>query len=189
MKSFCRRGFVPALAVAAVWSATSCGPRPPRTTDEIFEDELTVDTLYLTEDGREVIAPGSPTGVIVLPRTKDLAWAAMQCDNPDCPGEGKGDRPFVFPWPDPFKTIDEEGNIQMRQPETQEDFALLDQFAEPACPACLPTRNRAKETLDEKIKYKSWVRPYVLPESAEQLKRLEEEKRGLLKEKRRRDGL
>jgi hypothetical protein len=179
------RKALPVFAAALVLLASSIGCRDdqPLTPEDILREQLEVDTLYLTEDGREVIAPGTSEGVIVFPGTSDLAWPAMTCENPDCPGEGEGDRPFVFPWPDPFKYVDDDGNIQLRDPESDEDFKLMEQFGEQCCPACLPTRNRSRESIDEQIQYKSWVVPYVLPESAKRLKELEEQKRKILPEK------
>jgi len=167
------------FALLAILSLCSCGPREksPRTSNQIFRDRLTVDTLYLTEDGREVILPGDPSGAVVFPNTRELAWAARCCNNPNCPGKGKAGRPFLFPWPDPFCFVNEDGTVGTRQPESEKDFELFEKYAEPVCPACLKTRNREAETEEQRVQYKSWCQLYVLPESAERLKQLEEENR------------
>ncbi len=92
-------------------SLSSCGPGKPPTREELFQESLTLETIYLTEDGREIKAPGNRDGVIIDPETKTMAWAAHQCDNPECPGERKGDRPFLFPRPQPFAFIKDDGTI------------------------------------------------------------------------------
>ena len=138
---------------------------------------MAVDTLYLAEDGREIIAPGNRHGVVVVPGTKQLAWAAHQCDNPDCPGKGKGDRPFLFIWPMPFAFAREDGTVGFRQPQTETDFELLEKFGEMLCPACLKTRNQEEETHQQREQYTRWCRPYVLPESAKRLEQLDAEYR------------
>jgi len=166
------------LALLIVVSAISCGPReePTLTRGQIFEERIKVDTLYLTEDGREIIAPGTPLEAIVYPKTNKLAWRAWQCNNPDCPGEGKDGRPFLFTCPDPFKFVAEDGTVGIRQPEdTDKDRELFARYSEQVCPACLPLRNRETETLDQRLQYQQWCQPYVLPRSAKQLKKLDDE--------------
>lgn len=145
------------------------------TREEIREARVQVPTLYLTEDGREIIAPGNQRGAIVDPQTNQIAWKAYQCENPNCPGEGKGDRPFVFPRPHPLLYVNEEGKIAARTPKTKEDFEQFDAYAEAKCPACLKIRDLKSETDEERHQYNNWVEPYVLPEAEERLEELEAE--------------
>ncbi len=171
------------LATLIALSVTACGPReePTLTREEIFEERVKADTLYLTEEGQEIIAPGSPFEATVDPKTNKLAWRAWQCNNPNCPGEGKGDRPFLFTWPDPFKFVAEDGTIGVRQPISDEDFELFDKFSQQACPACLKSRNRETETLDQQLEYQAWCQLYVLPESAQRLQEIGKDYRKNLK--------
>jgi len=150
----------------------------PRTAEEIFHDRRKIDTLYLTEDEQEIIAPASPAGAVVADaRAGTLAWPAWQCNNPDCPGEGKGGRPYLFTWPDPFKFVADDGSVGVRQPENDEDLKLFEQSSEQKCPACLPQRNLAAETDQQRLQYQQWCQPYILPQAAEQLQELDEETR------------
>jgi hypothetical protein len=163
------------LALAASLALVSCRTeeRLP-TREQLFERTIAVDTLYLTEDGREIIAPGNREGAIVDPKTGKLAWAALTCGNPKCPGEGKNGRPYVFAWPHPFVVANPDGTLGMRQPESQSDFDLFDAYAETTCPACLTIRDRANESPQVRQKHKDWIRPYVLPQAEAQLKEIEE---------------
>ena len=176
------RQFMAGFAAVTILSICSCGPSETPTREKIFKARQTIDTLYLTEDGREIIAPGNADGAIVDPETGKIAWAAYQCNNPKCPGRKDG-RPFLFPWPSPFAYVTEEGTIGYRTPEdVDEATAMTEKFAMIECPACAKIRNRDKETPEQRQQYEQWCKPYVLPESAKRLKALDEELRLLVKE-------
>ena len=179
------------VALAAIVSMCSCGSRdtPPRTTEWVFQERLKVDTLYLTEDGGEIVAAGNSFGVIVDPKTKKLAWAAWQCNNPDCQGIAEDERPYLFIRRDPFKFVKKDGTVGLGQPQSQKDFELFEQYAEVTCPACLKTRNREAETAEQRQQYKQWCQRYILPETAARLKELDEQRKRWLEELRRRKNL
>jgi hypothetical protein len=153
--------------------------------NRLFELRKQVPVLYLTDDGREIIAPGSQYGAIVDPQTKKIAWAAMVCDNPDCPGKskGKGGRPFLFTWPNPLLFVAEDGSVASGQPTTPEQLKEFDKFKTVACPECAKTRKLDEETDEQRMKYQQWCRRYVLPEAAARLKELDEAAKKLLEEK------
>ena len=115
--------------------------------------------------------------MIVDPKTKKLAWAAWQCNNPDCPERAEGGRPYLFIRRDPFKFVKKDGTVGLGQPQSQKDFELFEQYAEVTCPACLKTRNREAETAEQRQQYKRWCQRYVLPEAAARLKQLTEQRK------------
>jgi hypothetical protein len=52
--------------------------------------------------------------------------------------------------------------------------AAAQRSAVAGCPACLKKRRPQTETPEQRAQYVSWVNPYVLPETAERLKELDE---------------
>lgn len=164
-------------------------PSPPRpasaeevrqTREEIFQKRLAVDMLYLTEGGIEVVAPGNSQGAIVDTATGKLAWAAWQCDNPQCPGRKSDNQPLLFPSINPWLYAKEDGTIGLRQMKTEAEIRQTEEFGEQKCPVCLKIRNRDSETAQQRQQYQAWCRPHVLPQAAQQLKKLEQEYRQLL---------
>ena len=167
------RGIALLIVTASVFAVSCKEQRPPRTRADIFQARLKVDTLYLTEDGEEIIAPGNSDRVIVT-ETGKLAWPAWECQNSSCPGRSNDGSPFLFPWPDPFKSA-EGGQIKVRQPLTAQDDKLMANFSEQKCPKCLEVRDLDKETEEQRQQYKNWVQPHVTASAAEQLQALDEE--------------
>lgn len=171
-----RRWKFVALLAALLPLVWACGKRElPMTRDQIFDERMKVDTLYITEGGREFIGEGNKVGVTVDPQTNELAWAAWKCGNPDCPGEGKEGRPFTFIWPNFLAYVKEDGTVGFNQPRSPEDMKKFEKFAEPGCPACAEIRNRAKETEEQRLQYQNWAQRYVLPEAEARLKELDVE--------------
>jgi len=166
------------LALVAVLSVCSCGSRdaPTLTKRQIHRERYSQKTLYLTKDGREFIAPDNAFQAVVHPETKELAYAAWQCNNPDCPGEDKDGRPYLFIWPQPFLIIKEDGTVGYRATD-KEDHEELVKSSMIACPACLPNRNKETETPEQYRQYEQWCQRYLLPEAARRLKELDEEER------------
>jgi hypothetical protein len=153
----------------------------PRTRNDIFQDRLKVETLYLTEDGQRVVKPGSPERVVVVDAAAGkLAWLAWQCNNPQCPGRKAANSPLVFPWPDPFAYVKPDGTVGIRQPLTPEDQKKMEDFGEQKCPECLKRRNLASETPQQRQQYKDWCVPHVLPEAAKRLAELDAELKQLV---------
>lgn len=126
---------------------TGCG-RAPRTSDEIFADKQALPRVYLTKKSHaRIIAPKSK-GQFVDDATHEECWPALHCLNPDCP-RAKDPEPYLF--------------------------TVFDVNQHNGCPACAKNRRFAKETKDQKEKFANLFEPYELPETLEQLKRLDEE--------------
>ncbi len=162
--------------IAAVVAVAAGGCRDePRTRQDVFRDQLEVETLYFTADGERIYAPGADRGMIVDDSGR-VAFAAWQCENPDCPGR-TNDKPFLFPLPDPFAYVDDKGQVAIGQPISDADMAKFEDFIDLKCPACLPTRDRERETAEQRQQYQSWVTRHVTPKAQRQLAELEEELR------------
>jgi hypothetical protein len=129
---------------------TSCGKKddpPPRSRDEIFLQRLELPAVYLTAKSHKRIIERAGLPLFTKdPETGEVVWPALCCTNPDCPGRRDGE-PLLFIEPD----------------------------ADYACPQCAVKRNLAAETEAVRQQYINWVRPYVLPETAEKLKQLDAE--------------
>lgn len=162
------------LIVLMIVTLCSCGRERPMTREQIYQARLSVDTLFITEDGAELIAPGNKLGVVVAPKSNELAWAAWTCENPNCPGEGKKGRPFLFIWPNFLAYVKDDGTVGFRLPQGEDDLTKFQEFAEPACPACLKIRDRASESPEERLRFQNWCVKYVLPEAKERIKELDE---------------
>lgn len=172
------RGVARLLVVASLLAGCQTRPARPRTREDVFQDRLKVDTLFITADGRRYTRPMNPDRAIVVDGV--LAWPAWQCDNPDCAGRGADGAAFVFPWPDPFKSVGADGSIVVRQPLTKEDEALFEKYIEQSCPECLKKRKVSTESKAQRQQYKDWCQPHVLPAAAKQLEKLERELEVLL---------
>lgn len=162
--------FVLLLVVSALGVFTSCGrkPPPPRTRDEIFRDRVSLPAVYLTvKTHTRVLAPGGK-GAFIDQETGELCWPALACTNPNCPGKGK-DEPYLFIDPDPGVFVKPDGTLGY-------DLAMAKASkADGTCPKCAANRNFANETNEDRQRYINWVRPYVLPETAQRQKALDEE--------------
>ena len=131
-----------------------CGcrkPQPPRTSADIVQEKITLPALFLSEKTRqEVIAPENTTPI----HQGERCWRAYTCTRSECPGVGKGDRPFLFINPDPG--------------------------ADTYCPACLDGRRPADVPTEERRQILWAARPYVLPKTAARLNELDQEHRRAL---------
>jgi hypothetical protein len=129
----------------------------PRPTKDVALESISLNQLYLSEKTlTEVIAPAR----FMTPWDEELGercFPALTCNKPDCPGEGKGDRPYLFIIP----YSPGGGGGQM------------------ICPACSKGRALSTWTEEERQEYfkNKWVQPYLLPDQAERLEQLEEEMR------------
>lgn len=157
-----------------------CGSDKPRPLDEIKAERLALPALYLTLNGEEVIAPRNKGDVIVDPASKQLAFRAYTCNNPQCPGRGKesGSRPFLFIWHDPLWFVNSEGELEYEVvPDRSEQIVERGGHIEPTCPECLTQRNPENEDAATRQQYRDWVTYYVFPETAKRQKELDEEHR------------
>jgi hypothetical protein len=164
------------LAVCVVLLLVGCAEPPPptRSVDEIFAEQRQLPVLYLTESGERITAPGGK-GVFVDPKSGKLAWPALACNRPDCPGRTK-DEPVLFIAPDPAMYVGDDGKIAFdpkRDPGPQPGFGQ--------CPACWKTRHLSEETSARQQQFRAWVAPYVLPETARRLAELETERKRRLR--------
>jgi hypothetical protein len=153
-----------ALIVPALLASCSKQEEAPRTRDQIFQAKLELPALYLTTGThKRVIAPANKH-VFIDPESGEPCMPALACNNPDCPAFKDG-KPFVFI---------EDINLFVKPDKTlghKPKFSLtaLD------CPECLKTRHLDTEKPEEQQRYHAWVHPYVLPETAEKMKVLDEE--------------
>ncbi len=134
----------------------------PRSRTDLHKDELALQAVYLTEKThKRIIAPMSQGLFSIDPESGEVMWPAYCCTNPDCPGRQEGE-PLLFIEPD-TKLLQE-----ARPPGT--NISCL-------CPRCLAKRNLATESKEVRQQYINWVRPYVLPETAEKMKQIEAERK------------
>ncbi len=177
MLAKCPLSFVFVVCLAGLCASCGGGPQSPRTVTAIDEERMKLPALFLTEDGQELIKPGDSGSVIVHERK--LAFPAYTCKNPQCTGQGKDGRPFLFIWKDPFAYVTAEGTLGVREPPNNEDINqwIVKQgcYIEPTCPACIRTRDIAKESRETRQQFVDWCVPYVLPETEKRRKELDEE--------------
>ena len=162
---------------AGVGLAVGCGgEKQPRHSDQIFQDRLKVDTLFLTEDGQRITRPMNPQSLVVFDAAAGkIAWPAFQCNNPDCPGRNADGSPYLFSRSNPFVSVQADGLISTRSQSTPADFELFQKYAEVKCPACLKKRNRSSESPRQSQQYVDWCQSYVLPSAAKRLAELDRE--------------
>jgi len=169
------------ISLALVLGGCSGGTRRPRTRDDITRDKLSVETLYLTDDGQRVLAPKNPQGFVVVDlAARKFAWPAWECMNPDCPGKQADGSRFLFPWPMTFLEIGPDGKLLPPNPNAPDYQKKFEQSAEQKCPACLPRRNLAAESPKQRQQYQSWCVPHVTPRAAARLAELERETQAIL---------
>ncbi len=198
MDSLFRFGFL----MPAICLLLSCGGSGdiPRTVNTINADRMQLDTVFLTKNGREVVAPRGKDGiqVDVIVDSGELVWLALTCTNPNCPGKEEaiepGDRPFLFIWADPLVVAKPDGSVGYLEIGPDQDrmelVRALGGQMEPACPECLKTRDIDSESDEERQKFVDFCQPYFLPETAARMKELDEEHSRRLKhleERRNRD--
>jgi len=165
-----------------------CGSTPPprlRTPPEIQDARDRLPVLYLTaKTHKEVVRPkirSQNLQDLVDKETNELMWEALVCTNPACPGKSKAtaDRPYIFINPDPMFDVNPDGTIKPPDATIVGQQYELERerrggFSEPTCPEC--KKNRPKtETAAEHARYVNFVKEYVLPETANRNKELDEE--------------
>ena len=172
----------------------SCSSAPPprlRTPAEIEEARRQVPTVYLTgKTFKKVMAP-MVSEPWVDKETNEVCWSAYYCTNPDCPGKNKGTDgdPLLFAHVDPLTEAGPDGKPRrIELPDgvnVYEEMRKRGGYAEPTCPECLKIRSpgsinvifdkanpRAKD-YQERIKYRSWIKPYYPPETQKRLAELD----------------
>lgn len=174
-----RRHLLPILLLAAL-VVSGCGRQPERTLAEIAAEQESLPVLYITRGGTEVVAPPALGDVVVEPKSRQLAFRAYRCTNPDCPDRGRGvdGRPSLFIWEDPLWRIDDGGVPQYEVvPDRMAEILRRGGLAEPTCPACRLRRDPERETAAERRRYREWVEYHELPASADRRRALDQEYR------------
>lgn len=126
-------------------------PPEPRGRMEIYDEDMALPKLYLTQSGARVIAAGN-RGAHRDAETGEQCWPAVGCYNPECLQRGADGEPFGF--------ID----------NWQSDIGRH-------CPACRAQRDVASETPKERDQWAHWVRPHELADSAASRRELTEQRR------------
>lgn len=168
-------GFLLVLVAGLACSLASCG-KEPRSRDAIFAERMELPRLYMTlHTLREVTAP-SGKGIFVDEQTGEVCWPVLACHNPDCPGRTADGQPYLFIAPDPNMVVQSDGTIgydaKAPAPPANPRISL-----DGTCPACRKTRNLKTESPETVQRYVNWVKPHVLPETAERERKLDEEAR------------
>jgi len=157
-----------AVCCCIVASLCGCSEPRPKTLEELYEEERKLPALYLTtQTNQRVIAPGD-RGVFVHEKTGELCWPASGCYNPDCPGRTPSGEPFVFIAPDPAMFAKPDGTVGYDPSRGGE----LDNYYG-NCPQCLKIRQLDQESDEDRLRYSTFVRPYVLPETEKRREELQ----------------
>lgn len=156
------------IAAATLWLASGsllllagCGGEP-RTTDDIFREEMELPSLYLTVKTQTRVTAPAGKGTFIDKATGEAAWPALACQNPNCPGRGANGEPVLF--------IDA-GSAS----STRDGAPAVETYG--CCPACMKGVNWKSLSAAERQKYVNWVKPYELPESAKRRAELAEERK------------
>jgi hypothetical protein len=153
-----------------------CGRAP--SLREIETEKSNLEGLYISADTGKVISAPINRGVFVDEETGEICFPAYTCTNPDCPGEGEGDRPFLFIHRDVLMEVGSDGEITYRDiPEGTPPKKYIESLGGhqvPTCPACLEKRNLAAETDADRAKYANFAQPYIPPETLKRQAELEE---------------
>ena len=149
-------------------------PPPPRSSDEIFAERESLPALFLAGKlEKRITAPGDKR-YFLNAESKEIYWRAMTCKNPKCPAVKDGGKPSIFINPNPAVVLHPDGTLG-HYPERAAKAAEAGPIV--ACPECLKTRDVATESIETKEIYLSYVRPYILPETAKRLKELDNEQK------------
>jgi len=89
-----RVGVNTVLGMAIVAGVAGCRrEEAPRPSQDIMKEKMSLQALFLTEKTlQEVKAPANTQPV----ENGETCWRAITCTHPDCPGEGKNGRPYLF---------------------------------------------------------------------------------------------
>jgi len=167
----------PCVIILLAWFALCVGgcsdpaSDAPRSEEDLFQARLDLPRLYLTaETNTRVIAPAR-RGCFVDDETGEVCWPALACQRPDCPGRSDDGEPHIFIAPDHGVYARDDGTVDYDESRSRTDpHGGL-------CPACLQGRDPQHLSKQERKQFVNWVRPYVLPETAEQMARLDAERK------------
>ncbi len=153
---------------AGLLFCSGCGG-PRRAPVEIIQERQRLPTLFFTEKTNQpVIAPGDKL-MLVDPKTKELAWPAHECANPNCPGRNNG-VPFLFIRPLDVGYFVKEDDSIGHDPEKSRATPPYH-----GCPECVKIRHLGTETPEEKALYNSFDKLHELPKSVKRRAQLDQE--------------
>lgn len=148
----------------------------PRSLEEIEAERMALPALFITTSGKPIQAPAN-LGLFVDEASREIAWPAYACDNPQCPARKPDGQPHLFTWQDPRFFVTPEGKLGTREFATlnawREAVAQAGGFREPTCPECFKNRRPATETPQDREKFNNYVRRYDPPESIARRKELD----------------
>ena len=149
-----------------------------RSRDEIFRDTVNLPSLYMTDSGERIEAPGIERS-FVDQKTGKLFWMALECKNPKCPAKVESGKPHIFIMPDPGIYVNKKGELGF-DPKKEEQALKKGGFF--GCEKCIPLRIKriyqtglGEETQADKFRYAEYVVPHVLPASEKRRGELEKE--------------
>ena len=87
-----------------------------RSRDEIFRDTVNLPSLYMTDSGERIEAPGIER-CFVDQKTGKLFWMALECKNPKCPAKVESGKPHIFIMPDPGIYVNKKGELDFDSEE------------------------------------------------------------------------
>ena len=138
--------------------------------NDLFPERQSLPALFIcVQSGKRLVAPGNKNHFLDK-ESGELYWRAMACHNPQCKAPSTTNAPFLFITPDPRVYLKADGSIghdntrAMKAAKTRPPIA---------CPQCLKNRNLKKESREQKEKYVSWVKPHILPKTAQHISELE----------------
>jgi hypothetical protein len=151
------------LAAGCLFTLAGCGGEP-RTSDDIFREEMELPALYITVKTQTRVTAPAGKGMFIDPKTGEAAWPALACQNPDCPARGANGEPNLF--------IDAGPSAS-----GPAGAPAVDSYG--CCPACVKGLNWRAMAPAERQKYINWVKPYALPESEKRRAELAAERKAL----------
>jgi len=155
----------------------------PRSRDAIFREQLSLPRLYMTHPSHRRITASTGRGVFVDPESGELAWPALACHRPECPGRGRSGQPYLFISPDSTLYAAADGTIAA---DVSRSASLSHHDGQ--CPMCKTQRRPGAETPQQRQQYIDWVRPHVLPAAAQRMVELERQRQHRIQVQRQQAG-
>ena len=155
----------------------------PRSRDAIFREQLSLPRLYMTHPNHRRITASTGRGVFVDPESGELAWPALACHRPECPGRGRSGQPYLFISPDSTLYLAADGTIAA---DISRGASLSHHDGQ--CPMCKTQRRPGAETPQQRQQYIDWVRPHVLPAAAQRMVELERQRQRRIQVQRQQAG-
>jgi hypothetical protein len=149
-------------------------PSNLRTRDEIFREKSNLPTLFLTEKTKQRVEMLGGMGSFVKKDIGEICWRAFECRNPDCPAKTGDSDPYLFILPEPGVFMRPDWTLGFDREVARK---AIQSGTIGGCPECLKIRDLESETLTIRERYASYVQPHVLPDTAKNIKKLDDEYR------------